>query len=73
MTNEEWKKENNFKEDTPICENCKYFDYNDIGKDGDDRLPICTLMPDKKDNLVDGISNSCDKFEQIWYKINTDK
>jgi hypothetical protein len=74
MTNKEWKKKNNFKEDTPICENCKYFDYKIISKkDGDDRLPICTLMPDKEHNLIDATSSSCNKFKQIWFKINTEK
>lgn len=66
MTNEEWKKKNNFKEDTPICENCKYFYYNLVLDEyGDDELPCCRKMPDKSSNIVDEY-NSCNKFKKKY-------
>ena len=65
MTNEEWKKKNNFKEDIPICENCKYFYYKLIQYDDDnDDVPCCRKMPDKQSNIVYE-TDVCDKFTSL--------
>ena len=74
MSNIVWKKENHFTDDINVCENCKFFDYKVVSmKDDDGKLPICTLMPDKEHNSIDATNSSCDKFEQIWFKVNTDE
>ena len=67
MTNEEWKKKNNFKETVPICANCKYSDYKPILDDDGyayDVVQYCEIMPDKSNNIIYGDS-VCDKFKSI--------